>query len=98
MSSAAGMTILCVDQYGELGGAQKMLLDLLPAFAQRGWKIHVALPDGPMAVEMRRGGFTTHPIETGRYTKIRKPPIEMLKYALASRALAGRLGRIVRDN
>ena len=51
------MNILCLDQFGELGGAQRCLLDLLPAMADRGWSVHLAAPgDGQLAERGRRVG------------------------------------------
>lgn len=37
-------TILFLDQFSELGGAQKCLLDLLPAMRQKGWRAVIAAP------------------------------------------------------
>lgn len=36
------MKILIVDQFAQIGGAQRCLLDLLPAFQQRNWQLRVA--------------------------------------------------------
>ena len=38
------MNILFLDQFSDLGGAQRCLLDLLPAVIERGWRAHVAAP------------------------------------------------------
>jgi len=43
------MNILFLDQFSDLGGAQRCLIDLLPAVRARGWRIHVAAPGaGPL--------------------------------------------------
>src|ERR1035441_10558009 len=43
------LKILCVEQFSDIGGGQRSLLDLLPEFQQRGWMATVALPDeGPL--------------------------------------------------
>lgn len=39
------MKILIADQFSELGGAQRVLLDLLPALGSQGWKCVLAVPD-----------------------------------------------------
>ena len=42
--------LLILDQFTQLGGAQRCLLDLLPAFLEAGYATHVAVPgDGPLA-------------------------------------------------
>ena len=38
------MNILFLDQFSDLGGAQRCLLDLLPAVRERRWRAHVAAP------------------------------------------------------
>ena len=38
------MNILFLDQFSDLGGAQRCLLELLPAIRDRGWQAHVAAP------------------------------------------------------
>src|SRR5256885_17159324 len=55
--SGPRMKILFLDQFSDLGGAQRCLLDLLPAVLERGWLAHVAAPgDGclrPRAENLR---------------------------------------------
>ncbi len=46
------MNILFLDQFSQLGGAQRCLLDLLPALEERGWHAAAALPGGGPLVEM----------------------------------------------
>jgi len=76
------MNILCVDQYGDLGGGQRMLLDLLPSFTVRGWNPYVAAPDenGTFLVTVRERGYGTGSFQLGGYSKIHKPPAEILRY------------------
>ena len=40
------MKILFLDQYSEMGGAQRVLADFLPTVQRRGWGAHVAVPGG----------------------------------------------------
>jgi glycosyltransferase involved in cell wall biosynthesis len=40
--------ILLVDQFGEMGGAQRCLLDAAMGFAARGWAVHGLAPEGPI--------------------------------------------------
>jgi hypothetical protein len=50
------MRILFLDQYGDLGGAQRCLLDLLPEVRARGWTPSVAAPPGALLDQARRFG------------------------------------------
>ena len=51
------MKILILDQFSELGGAQRVLLELLPAFQREGWTTLLAAPGG--------GPLRTHAAELG---------------------------------
>lgn len=84
------MNILCIDQYGDLGGAQRMLLELLPSFTARGWNPYVATPDqsGTFLVRVRELGYGTGSFQFGGYSKIRKGPAEMPRYLRESYRLA----------
>ena len=74
------MNILCLDQFGELGGAQRCLLDLLPAFTARGYGVHLAAPPGELLERARLHG-TADPIQCGPYTSGRKTAGDMLRFA-----------------
>src|SRR3954454_10738174 len=76
----AAMNILCIDQYAELGGAQRMLLELLPSFTARGWNPNVAVPDenGNLIEKVRELGYGSGSFQIGRFTKIQKTRAEML--------------------
>jgi hypothetical protein len=90
------MNILCVEQFSHLGGGQRSLIDLLPGFLEKGWRTTVAVPgDGPFPEELRRLGYGTHDLGCGSYTSIRKPPKQMLQYALELPRLAREIGSIV---
>ncbi len=61
--------VLFLDQYNQLGGAQRCLLDLLPAFLDAGYETHLAVPgDGPLARAARSRGVATHRIACGAYS------------------------------
>jgi glycosyltransferase involved in cell wall biosynthesis len=42
------MRILLVDQFGEIGGAQRCLVEAAQGFTQRGWKVAALVPAGPL--------------------------------------------------
>jgi glycosyltransferase involved in cell wall biosynthesis len=87
------MNILCIDQYAELGGAQRMLLELLPSFTARGWNPYVAVPNesGSMMEKVRELGYGTGCFEFGRYTKIQKTRAELVPYLRDSYRLGKQL-------
>ena len=67
-----------------------MLLELLPSFSARGWNPYIATPDesGTFLVRVRELGYGTGSFQFGGYSKIRKPPAEMLRYLRESYGLA----------
>jgi len=49
------MNILCLDQSGSLGGAQRCLTDLLPGFLKRGWQLRLGIAGhGPLENSARQ--------------------------------------------
>jgi len=92
------MNILCVEQFSHLGGGQRSLLDLLPGFVEKGWRATVAVPeDGPFPEEIRRLGCSTHSLACNRYTSIRKPAGQILKYAYEMPRLTQEIDSIVSE-
>jgi len=86
------MNILCLDQFGELGGAQRCLLDLIPAMSGRGWSVHLAVPHGPLEERAAAFDATVDPIECGPYSSGRKTLADMARFV----AEAPRLAREIR--
>jgi glycosyltransferase involved in cell wall biosynthesis len=76
------MNILCIDQFSSIGGGQRSLLDLLPAFSARGWDPYVAMPsEGPLSEAVRKLGCETNFLRSSEYASMRKPPQQLVKYA-----------------
>jgi glycosyltransferase involved in cell wall biosynthesis len=76
------MRLLCVDQYGSIGGAQRCLLDLLPAFVDRQWSVSIAAPDsGPLLSLAKSFGCPVLPLSTSRLSSYQKSAAEMARYA-----------------
>jgi glycosyltransferase involved in cell wall biosynthesis len=92
------MNILFLDQFSDLGGAQRCLLDLLPAVRERGWRAHVAAPgDGclrPRAVAL---GAEFHAIECGPYESGRKSARDLVWFASELPGLARKIRLLVRE-
>jgi len=91
------MNILCLDQFSELGGAQRCLLDLMPAFASRGWNVHLAAPgDGQLMERAAALHATVDHIPCGPYSSGKKTPRDMLRFAAELPYLAGEIRRLAR--
>ena len=90
------MKVLFLDQFGELGGAQRCLLDLLPAVSGRGWTACAAIPVGGGLEEgFRAAGVAVEAIECGPYTSTRKTAGDFVRFAGELPRLARRIGGIV---
>jgi glycosyltransferase involved in cell wall biosynthesis len=75
------MHVLFLDQFSELGGAQRCLLDLLPEIETRGWRASAALPgNGPLVDLLRARGVRVHQIPCGPYRSGRKSVSDMLRF------------------
>lgn len=67
------MKILFLDQFSDFGGAQKGLLDLLPAVGAAGWFAEVALPGGgPLIEQVRVLGGKVHSLPNHPYRSHRR--------------------------
>jgi glycosyltransferase involved in cell wall biosynthesis len=86
--------ILALDQFGELGGAQQCLLDLIPALHERQWEVHVAAPDGPLAARCRDIGATFSAIHCGPYSRGKKTPRDILRFAFELPGLRREIARL----
>ena len=97
------MRILFLDQFEELGGAQRCLLELMPAVRQAGWEAHVSLPgDGPLAWKLRELDVPVDVVPLGQYSHGRKSlsdlahfPLDTHRLAAGIRGLAERLAPAV---
>jgi len=89
------MNILCLDQFGELGGAQRCLLDVIPAMSDRGWSVHVAAPHGPIAEQAAAFGASVDTIGCGPYSSGRKTLADMVRFAAEASSLAREIRGLV---
>ena len=88
--------ILIADQFSDLGGTQRSLLDLLPALAESYTPV-VALPGpGPLSAELERLRIRWELLAVGRYRSGAKSPADLLRYALRQPALAAHLTELAR--
>jgi glycosyltransferase involved in cell wall biosynthesis len=90
------VNLLFLDQYGDLGGAQGCLLDLMPAIRDRGWVAHAAVPGaGPLAERLRATGAMVHEIRGGRYRPGTKTPADFLRFPFDIARQARTIGRLL---
>lgn len=97
-SNGSPVNILCVDQFSNLGGGQRSLLDLLPAFSERGWHASIALPgDGPFREIAQDLGYPVHNFVFGTYSSKKKPFTQLFKYACELQSLVNSLARLLTE-
>ncbi len=89
--------ILFVDQFSELGGAQHVLLDLLPALEGRFEPLFALPGPGPFPEELARRGIGWTPLAVGRYSLGAKSAGDLLRYVLRQPALAARITELARS-
>ncbi|MGA2879251.1 MAG: glycosyltransferase family 4 protein [Bryobacteraceae bacterium] len=89
-------SLLLLDQFNHLGGAQRCLLDLLPAFVDAGYSTHLAAPgDGPLSDSARRFGVAVHRIPCGAYTSGRKSWFDAARFGVDLPRQALRIASLV---
>src|SRR5579871_1944615 len=77
------MKILFLEQFSELGGGQRNLLDLLPAVIDRGWKAVVAGPGpGRLLDAAVSAGAKALSIPLGTYSNGRKTAADVAHFSL----------------
>lgn len=90
------MRVLFLDQYSDLGGAQRMLLDLLSAIQTRGWQPAVGLPgSGALVDRARERGAEVFAIPCGAYSSGRKSAADLLRFQAETPQLAVRIREAV---
>ena len=76
------MNVLLLDQFSDLGGAQRCLLDLLPAMRVRGWRTVVAAPgEGDLFRRAHAVGAIIKHVSCGPYSMGVKTTRDVLRFA-----------------
>jgi glycosyltransferase involved in cell wall biosynthesis len=89
------MNLLLLDQFSQPGGAQQVLLDLLPGIRDRGWKAVVGLPgEGELFEQIRSLGFPVERIPCGPYAAGRKSAADAARFLTDTPALARQIARL----
>ena len=91
--------ILCIDQFSQLGGGQRSLLDLLPALSELGWRPCLAVPgDGPFPESVRSLGYSTYSFASGPYRSKKKTLAQHFRYASELPAIVRSFVDIIKTN
>jgi glycosyltransferase involved in cell wall biosynthesis len=86
------MNLLFLDQFSDLGGAQKNLLELLPAVQAAGWHALVGLPgEGELFQRVRALGFEAERIDCGPYRSGRKSAADFGRFLAGTPQLAAQI-------
>ena len=65
--------VLCINHVSRIGGAERSLLDLLPALREEGICPTMAAPEGELLEQMRELNIPTHPLHFGRLHRSNNP-------------------------
>jgi len=94
--------VLLLDQYSELGGGQRCLIEAAAGFAAHGWEVHAAIPrardGGPLAAALAPLCRELHSIPCGPFASTRKSPADAIRYASQLPAQVAILRGILRRN
>ncbi|HEY3739941.1 MAG TPA: glycosyltransferase family 4 protein [Bryobacteraceae bacterium] len=91
------MNILFIDQFGEMGGGQQCLVELMPAIAERGWHSFAAVPaDGGLAQRLAQLGAVVETISLGDYSPGAKNTADFARFLMAAPRLALQLRSMIR--
>jgi glycosyltransferase involved in cell wall biosynthesis len=91
------MKLLLLDQFSDPGGAQQMLLELLPAIRDRRWHTLVGLPGrGELFERVRALGFDAERIDCGPYGSGRKSAADVGRFLAGTPRLARQIANMAR--
>lgn len=93
------MNVLFLDQYSDLGGAQRCLLDLIPAVQQTGGKAVAGVPGGgPLVAELRDHGVRVEPIPCKSYPAGHKGSTDKIRFAAEQPKLASAIRGLIESS
>jgi glycosyltransferase involved in cell wall biosynthesis len=88
------MRILFLDQFNELGGAQRCLIDLVDGISEG--ELYAAIPgNGALSDALRRRGVCVYELPRVEYSNGRKAVADVMRFAMGMPRLARRIGAIV---
>lgn len=75
------MRLLLIDQYGELGGAQRCLVEAAAGFAARDWELDALVPRGPLAAALAAQGAEVRDLPCGPFASGQKSVRDAARFA-----------------
>jgi glycosyltransferase involved in cell wall biosynthesis len=91
------LRILLIDQYGDLGGGQRCLIEAAEGFAARGWEVFAAVPPGPLTAALAGSTKTVHRLACGPFRPTRKSFADGLLFAAQLPSQIATLRRILNE-
>jgi len=93
------VNILFLDQFSEMGGGQRVLLDVVDGELTRGWKAHVLVPgNGPLVEQLQARNVPVEHIPCGPYRSGGKSPADFLRFALDIRQQVRDIDNLLRQD
>jgi glycosyltransferase involved in cell wall biosynthesis len=93
------MRLLILDQFSDMGGAQRCLADLIPALLNARWNIQVLLPgEGPLVEVLTRLQVPVRFVQCGPYSAGRKTLRDIVRFAGDYRAMIPAITDAVRSH
>jgi glycosyltransferase involved in cell wall biosynthesis len=93
----AARRVLFLDQFSDMGGAQRCLAELIPSAPGAGWEAQLAAPgEGSLVRTLRETGIPVHGLPLGDYSLGRKSAAEAIRFLRDIGPLAARIGELVR--
>ncbi len=75
------MKILLVEQFGEMGGAQRCLVEAAVGFAERGWEVRALIPSGPLTQTLAPYCTEIRALPCGPFASASKTVSDAAKFA-----------------
>ena len=93
------MRLLILDQFSDMGGAQRCLADLMPALLDAGWDIQVLLPGpGPLVDALTEQQVPVRFLRCGPYSAGRKTMRDIVRFVGDYRAMIPTISDAVRSH
>lgn len=90
-----GRSLLLVDQFGTVGGGQRILLGLVARAVEKGWSVCVAVPPGPLAQQLTAQGASVTQLDVPRMSDGRKSMLDLMRASLGIAGLTRQLNAAV---
>lgn len=84
-----------IDQFGEMGGAQRCLLEAAMGFAARGWEVHALAPAGPIHRALTPYCAQVRALRCGPFAPSAKTASDAVRFAWQLPQQAAKIARLV---